>query len=807
MRDIRRAWRRVTSASTLSALVVLILGVAFAVHLTTLATVAVILRPQVQVADASRLVALSLRDPKSGRPGAFTELTAEPLSAPPALVDWLGLYASRLYRLETGDRTLDVVGEAVAPAFFDAVRVPAAAGRLLEDTDNVAGAAVAVVSYRLAARLFGGPAQAVGRVLTIDSTRLTIVGVAAERFVGLEADAGVDVWLPIRPARFMAGDGDRPRAPMLIGRLHDGDSLAAARAQIAARWAAARSTGDVVQGSGAAGLTTYAIQVEPLTYGLSPTRPQWANALTALLTLSTLLLALSVASVMGVMLTRALARSREVAVERAMGAPRLRLLRGPVIEATLLVAAAYLIAVPMTFLAGRHLTAELSFARPIALPPLLPDLRVWSWSAVLVTTIVAAMALPGALQTLRMSPAEGSRRASRSLGWTGRMVVTAQVLLSLLLMVGAGLLLTTRWNLSSNVGGLDDPRVMFASLSRMPGDRGALPDEYFDQLLNDLGQVPGVELAALASTFPAYAGFIGALPVNTFTAATAGAEVEATGLTEYISPGFLSTLGVHVVAGRDIQWQDVGSSRPVALLTQSLARTLFPTGAVIGGYVHQTQGDQTSKVEVVGVVPDLPMGSLRAPEVGTVFRPLKQGGGRIQSPIALVRITAGPGHTAEHLADTVAAQRHHFVRAVFTLDAWFTNALLRERLLAAAAAVLAVVAIALASLGVYVAVAHAAAVRREEIGIRMCLGATRRRVLMYLLKESAWSMVVGVVVGVPLARGLGRALASQLYGVDPASPYLLFVGTVVVLASVLFGATVPALQASKHEPADILRQE
>lgn len=812
MTEVRRAWRRVTSAPALSALIVLILGVAVAVHVTALASVAVIMRPQVEVLDASRLVALSLRDPQSGRPGVFTEPSAEPLWTPPSLVGALGLYASRLYRLETEDRALDVVGEAVAPAYFEAVRVPAVAGRLFEDDDNVAaaGAGVAVISHRLAARVFGGPSQAVGRVLTIDGTRVSVIGVASEPFVGLDSEAGADVWLPIRLARFMAGDGDRPRAPMLIGRLRDRVSLVAARAEVAARWAAASSTGSGAPGRGSPGTPTYEIQVEPLTYGLSATRPQWADALTVLVTLSALLLVLSVASVMGVMLTRALARHREMTVELAMGAPRVRLLRGAVLEGALLVAAAYILAVPLILWAGSQLTAELSFARPIPLPELLPDRRVWSWLAVLAVVFVGAMALPQAVHTLRVTPVEGLRgagRASRSLGWTGRLVVAAQVLLSLLLVVGAGLLLTTRSNLSANVRGLDDARVMFAAISRVPGDRGPLSSEYFDRLLTDLGRLPGVERTALASTFPAYAGFVGALPLSTFTAAAAGAEVEARGLTEYITPGFLSTLGVHVVAGRDLEWQDAESSTPVALLTQSLARTLFPTGEAIGRYLDHAQGNQKSRLQVVGVVPDLPMGALRAPEVGTVFRPLAQAGGRVQSPIAFVRVSGGARNTGEHVASAVAAQRHHFVRAVFTLDDWFANAMLRERLLAAAAAILAGVAIALAALGVYVTVAHAAAVRREEIGIRLSLGASRRRLLMLMLGDTAWAVVVGMVVGVPLARGLGRALAFQFYGVDPVSHAVFSIATVVLLASALCAAGVPALQASRQVPAALLRQE
>jgi predicted permease len=802
MTDFRRAWRRLRSTPALSALIVVILGVAIAVHLTGLATVAVITRPNVDVPEASRLVALSLRDPQSGRPGAFTEQSAAPLWTEPPLFDGLGLYASRVYRLETEGRALDVAAEAVAPAYFQAVGVQPAVGRPFDEPDNVAaaGAGVAVISHRLAGLLFGGPSQALGRTMTIDGTRVRVIGVTGERFGGLQTDSGADLWLPIRLARFMAGDGNRPRAPMLVGRLTDRVSLSTARAEVAGRWAAASSAGN----------DTYEIQVQPLTYGLSVTRSQWSDALAVLSTLSALLLVLSIASVIGVMLTRALARHRETAVELAMGAPRVHLLRSAAIEGALLVAGAYVLAVPLALWAGSHLTAELSFARPIPIRQLLPDARVWSWSGVLALLIIAAISLPQAVHSLRVAPAEGLRgtgRASRSLGWTGRSVVAAQVLLSLLLMVGAGLLLTTRSNLYANVRGFDDARVMFARLSRVPGDTGRLSPEYFTQLLNELGGLPRVERAALASTFPAYAGFVGAMQLETFRTTAAGAQVEARALVEYITPGFLSTLDLHVVSGRDVEWHDSEASTPVALVTQSLARTLFPTGEAIGQYLDYVQGNQTSPLQVVGVVPDLPMGTLRAPEVGTVFRPMTQAGGLVQLPMAFVRVSGDAGATSEPFARAVAAQGRHFVRGVFTLDSWFANALLRERLLATAAAILAALATALAALGVYITVAHAAAVRQEEIGIRLSLGASRRRLLVLMLKDTALSVVVGMAVGIPLALGLSRAFAFQFYGIDPSSPAVLSIAAAVVLVSALCAAGVPALRASTHSPAELLRQE
>ena len=147
------------------------------------------------------------------------------------------------------------------------------------------------------------------------------------------------------------------------------------------------------------------------------------------------------------------------------------------------------------------------------------------------------------------------------------------------------------------------------------------------------------------------------------------------------------------------------------------------------------------------------------------------------------------------------------MRAVFTLDSWFANALLRERLLATAAAILAALATALAALGVYITVAHAAAVRQEEIGIRLSLGASRSRLLVLMLKDTALSVVVGMVVGIPLALGAGRAFAFQFYGIDPTSPAVLSIAAAVVLLSALCAAGVPALRASTRLPAELLRQE
>jgi ABC-type antimicrobial peptide transport system permease subunit len=274
-----------------------------------------------------------------------------------------------------------------------------------------------------------------------------------------------------------------------------------------------------------------------------------------------------------------------------------------------------------------------------------------------------------------------------------------------------------------------------------------------------------------------------------------------------ISPGFFNTFGIAHLRGRDFTWQDDGGARPVTIVSQSLAGSLFPGGDALGRRVRLTSGSTSTDLEIVGVVADAPIFSYREPDLAVAFRPMMQDLLRAQFPMAHVRVNGDVKAVRDAYVRAVESQGRHHVRALFTLDQWFDYALLQERMIAGVSMSAAALAILLACIGIYGLLAYAVTSRVREIGVRMSLGATRATVLRMIVREGLAVVVPGVLIGIPCALGAATLVRSQLYGVTATDPTTIIGAAILFIATGVTAALVPAWRAARIDPIDALRQE
>jgi predicted permease len=439
-----------------------------------------------------------------------------------------------------------------------------------------------------------------------------------------------------------------------------------------------------------------------------------------------------------------------------------------------------------------------------------PDARVLGLATLVTFMIGLAIGLLPAWRAVSGRTADGlrpGRAIAGTVGRSGRLLLAAQVALSMVLLVGAGLFTGTLWRLRAPDASLQGRRIVFTRLARTPGDREPIGRAYLQALLQQLARIQGADAAALSTYFPAFLGFPGLLPTDHYSRGDAVTPTEAAALTESVSPGFFSTFGIPRLRGRDFTWADDAGAPPVVMVSESLAHMLFPENGAIGRRLRMSSGPATKEFEVVGVVADVAIGKIREPHQPVVFRPILQEMTRAQFPMAHVRVTGDLKMVRDSYARVVESQGRHFVRGVFTLNEWVDHALLQERLTAGLATFAGVLTVVLACIGVYGLLAYAVTSRIREIGIRLALGATRAKVVWMIVREGLSIAVPGVVIGVPCALAGAGLVRSQLYGVGPNDPSTLIGASAIFVLTVVVASLVPAWRASKIDPMEALRHD
>lgn len=673
-------------------------------------------------------------------------------------------------------------------------------GRGFSDAEIAEGQAVAVVSHRLWAERFGADSTLVGRAITVNDAPYTVVGVAPRGVLFY----GADLWtpMPVGPEVFARNR----RQFQMVGRVAPGVTLDEVNAELA------DLAGRVAAEHGAEFPEYAGWQAVARTWtdiNVSNVRTQ-ALVLMAAVAFLLLLVCTNVANMF---LARAQGRRRELAVRTALGAGRLRLFRQLLGESLLLAAFGGAIGFALAWFGAGGIRSLIALAG-LPLPgELAVDMRVAGFA--LATTVAAALlfGLAPAFHAIRSGVAASLRSEgagltpSRSRQRLQRSFVAVEVALSLVLLVGGGLLINTLIQVSRVDPGFAADRLLTMRLTvpaeRYPGDAMQL---FFQDLVREVESLPGVEAAAATLQYPgvAFSRFNfwpeGRPPADN--------EVVPRALATLTTRGYFDAVGIPIVAGRGFTVADGAGAAPVAILNETAVRLLFPNQDPLGRRV-QLGGPDTEApwFTVVGVSADVRNVGLDVPAEAEIFASHEQSGAGSNQLFLVARASADPYAVLPAIRETVRSiDADQPIYSISTVRERLESQYSTQRALALFLGVFAGVALILASVGIYAVVSHGVGERTREIGLRMALGAEDRSILGLMVREALWPVVLGVAVGLSMAIAAARGLEQVLFGVSATDPITLGAVTALLVVVALLAAWLPARRASRLDPVTALRQ-
>ena len=717
----------------------------------------------------------------------------------------------------------------VSGSYFAVLGVSPALGRLLTDDDDQLPAALsddrcaAVISYRFWIQRFRQSADAIGRGVRVKDYTCAIVGIAPATFVSHQAGFAPDVWFPLRPLTDPTLLASRSMAFFsgVMGRLASGIEIGQAEAELTTLYQQAQAA----QPKPPANLgqmptlpEDFSIRLESGAQGFDMVKREFGRSLTIILAIVAVILLIATVNVANLLLARGAARLPELATRAALGAGRWRLVRQLATEGMMLAAIGGILGFGLAWLAVPTLASQISLEyRPLMIDAH-PDARVLG-VAIAVTAIAALVA--GVLPALRLSratlpssiAAEG--RTTISSGQRlRRALVIVQLALSLLLVSATSLLLRTMVHLANiDPGFVRDHVVMlnvrdeaspplFGSID--PAAVKAWRAARYRALEERLNGIPGVRAASVSwlglfSTNDAWLGLID--PDRT--------DVRPQARVDYVSPRYFETMGMPILRGRGLADADREGAPRVAVINETLARVRYGGADPIGRRIAlDYQGERDRPFSVVGVVHDSKYNDVRDSRPNPmIWVPIAQAPFAISS----ISLNTQPG------AETVVVRRAEqllratdpdvMLRSTTTLAAQVAGKTSRERLLLRLSSGFALVALLLASVGVYGTLAYMVRRRTREIGVRLAFGAGRDMVLRMILGDALRLAAIALIGAVPLSLAAGYALRGFLFGVTPMDPAALAGASVVLTASALAAAYLPARRAAAVDPAVALRWE
>lgn len=721
----------------------------------------------------------------------------------------LGAYTTSAANLSGADRPHRVVSVGTTPDLFTALGVPPLLGRTFSPAEDLPNAEPTVVlSYATWKNLFGGDPAIVGRAVDKDGARTVVIGVMPEGFDVF--DAGAEVFEPvgIDPADRVNRRGNH--LLHLIGRLRDGVTVETARAELDAL---VRSWREAVPKGHVPGYPNHRLLLNPLKDDLVGGA---RNALLVLQGAVAFVLLIACANLANLLLARAESRHREFAIRTALGARRGRLLRQFLAEAMLLAMAGAALGLVLATTGVRALVASYPGSIPRAAEiGTDPQVLLFTLALAVLTGCIFGLAPLVHLNpsTVALAIKEGGPRASAGArNRTRRALVVAEVALAVMLVIGAGLMLRSLWNLMQvDPGFRRDQLVTFGiNLPQAAYPNAEARAQFFSGLLEEMRTIPGVQgVAALAGLPPKRQVNANDTDIEGYTAPAEG-PFENVDYYQAVAIGSLEALGIPVVDGRSFEPTDAAGG-PVVLINQTMAKTFWKGESPIGHRLRPG-GPSTPWFTIVGVVRDVKQGGLEAKTGTELFFAIEQlprVAGFFYSQLNVVLRTSQPlSSLAGRIQEAVAARDPSLpVIKLRTMDDVFSESTARPRFLAQLLAAFAMLALGLAAVGTYGILSYLVTERRREIGIRMALGANRGSVLAMVMGQGMALAAAGVAIGVLGALGVTRVMAALLFGVSPADPPTI-AAVVAAIATVAFAACyLPARRATLLDPMHVLRDE
>jgi predicted permease len=704
---------------------------------------------------------------------------------------------------------------AVTGNFYSELGGTPALGRLIGPEDDDLKAAsptpVAVLAYSFWQRHYGGDRAVIGKILKIEGAAFTVIGVTRPEFTGVSADRPPEITIPLTAEPLLGGDSDvqkhlrRADAFLLeaAGRLNPDVRFEEAQAQLESIWPAVRDslTPPNLAPPERSRFLGLHMKVEPGEKGASALRKQFSKPLYVLLAISGLVLLVACVNLATLMLSRAAARSHEIAVRIALGASRARLVGQTLTESILLSSAGTLAGFFLAYWWSRALADFIlgQFFNAPAQLNLAPDLRVLVSTATVGVLTGVLFGIAPAWRATREDPnfalQKNAQKFSRSTGRLGKGLIVTQVALSLVLLAAAGLFIRSLKKLRTIEPGYQAQGVLDASLYPKPGGYKNLDwVNYYQELTARVSRLPGVESAGIAKISLGWRAWKENIQVSEAT--DAGAKVDFA----LVMPGFFHTVGIYPQRGRIFTWRDDDRAPRVAVVSQSLAKKLFAAREAIGQRLQITTEPTWQKVEIVGVVSDASLYNIREHASPTVYVPSTQYGEIMGWSQLMLRTNAAPAVMANAVRQTVDSLGHEYVAKTHMVMETIDRSILRERLFAILSAFFGGLALLLAGIGLFGLMAYNVTRRTQEIGVRITLGAARSDVLSMVLRETLGLTSIGIAIGLACALAASQLVANMLYGVSAQDPVTLAAVSVALTTVAAVAGWIPARRAMRVDP-------
>lgn len=835
--DVRYGIRTMIANKAFSALAVLSLALGIGANTTIYSFMESILLRSLPVADAESLVVMNWhsRPPQNANkdwvhvvhgiqgifwPGDKGTLVSGifPYAAFETLREENSVFSTLFGYFNGQSRTLAIRGQAmsakteyVTGEYFRGLAVSPAAGRLIAAEDDRAGAApVAVISFATSQNRFGGASNAIGQPVLVDNVPFTVIGVAPPEFFGVDPAAVPDLYLPLHTNLLIDGEtAARGYSDAnfywleVMGRLRPGVSMAQAQAVLAPRFHQWVGTTAKTDGERA---NLPALKLNPGAAGLGSLRRQYSKPLYLLLAMVGLILAIACANIANLLLARAAARRREMAVRLSLGAGRFRIVRQLLTESVMLASLGGAFGVLFAMWGVRTLTFLFSRGQENFTLHAELNWKVLGVTAALSVVCGLLFGLAPAMQATRpdVMPALKNRRGGGPRQRAQHVLVVAQMAGSFLILVAAGLFVQTLDKLHSvQLGYARENILLFSMNARQAGHRDPEIATFYADLRKRFEAIPGVQSATLSRSSILSAGLAGQAirgTMKTGAVTIDGARVMAAG------PRFFTTMQIPILAGREIDDRDQAGSRAVAVISERLARTYFGSENPVGRRI--TLPEEKRDLEIAGVSANLRSGGLKSDEESAmaVFVAVSQ--------ISPERVTYALRTAGDPLSYVRSV--HEIVREadasipvtnVMTQAAEIDRTINREITFARLCTGFAVLALLMACVGLYGTMSYNVARQSGEIGIRMALGAQRGAVVWMVLRRVLLLAGVGLAVSVPVALGASRVVRSFLFGTEANDPGTLAVAGGVLLSAAILAGYGPARRASRIDPVVALRQD
>jgi predicted permease len=730
---------------------------------------------------------------------------------------------SRMYGRTDGEQESRLTPvQLVSGEYFSLFGISAERGRLFapEDNQNIGGHAVAVISHGFWLRRFGGGPDVVGRGLTLNGVHFTIVGVTEPGFSGVWLEAPADVWIPLMMQAEVHyaqnfsdsdADADKPWIPQegirwldIVGREgRPGATIAAL--DTAYRQTIAREAEHIGDSTYRDRFVQQRLMLQPFGQGFSNLRTRFAPPLIALLAMAALILLIACANTINLLLARAAAREREIAIRLSIGASRSRLIRQLLTESFVLVTMATAIGLVFAGWAGDLLVRQALGSTGSA--PFSVDVNgrvlaftiAASFATVLLFGLVPAFRATSVSlgTTLKLSAARGSSARPK----LQKFLVAAQVALSLVLLVGAGLFARSLQNYAKVPLGFSQEHVLTVLINpHIAGYSSTRLSQLYRSLIDRVKTVPGVSSASLAMCGLASGCQTTSDIVVDGYQARAGEDLHIQ--ENRVSPGYFATTGMRIVEGRAFDDHDTELAPKVAIVNRALVQRFFPDQRALGRRFGYDKPD----TEIVGVVEDARVNRVQQPAVPMAFYPIAQD--IVDAGVLDVRAAGDPRSMITEVRRAVTDVDSNLpIDRVTILSEQVASGLNQERLVAGLTSIFGLLALGLACFGLFGVMSYAVAGRTTEFGIRMALGAQQSGVLAAVFRESLMVVACGLAAGIPAVLASSRLLGDLLFGVDPTDPTTVSFAAMLLVGVAALASVVPAWRASRVDPMVALRCE